>query len=329
MNMKNKKFNLATFIFALGALVAGGYFITYWFAVTDNAFVIESQTPISASISGHIQKIYVENGQLLKKGDPILLIRPDKYKLDYAAVKAQYDQALIGIEVLQKRIQVTRMDLRAAEDQLARLNYEYKQKNDKSVKKGVPQLEIKNLQYNIKSQEDSVASLKAQIALEQTEIKQAKMGIKTLKANTDIAAISVEDTVVRAPSDGYVQNLYFGEGTSAVAHEGLCSFVNTANTYIQANFNETDLANVRSGDKVLIYPRTYLWHKVFHGVVMSDNWTSDRQHIIPLKSTQFVMSENHWLNLPQRLPVQIKVLDSDPKYPLRPGMSTYVYIQTK
>lgn len=323
------KFNFATLIFLAGGLIAFGYLVTYWFPVTDNAFVIDNTTAISSAVSGHIEEIYVQNGQRLKTGDPIMKIKPEKYKLEYQAVKAQYDQAKVGLQVIQERINVTKLDLKAAQNQLERMKYEYKQKSDPAVSNGIPQIELKTLKYNIQSQADVVASLQQQIILEQTELKQAQVGITTLKATTLKAALDVKDTLVLAPSDGYIQNLYLGIGSSAIAHEGLFQFVDTTNTYIQANFNETDLANVHAGDEVLIFPRTYLWHKVFHGVVMSDNWSVDRQHVIPFKETQLMFTQNHWLNLPQRLPVQIKVLDQDNQYPLRAGMSTYVYIKTK
>lgn len=324
-----KRFNFATLIFATGGIIALGYLTTYWFPVTDNAFVVDNTTAISSSVSGHIEEIYVQNGQRLVNGDPIMKIKPERYKLEYQAVKAQYEQAKIGLQVIQERINVTKLDLQAAQSQLDRMKYEYKQKSDPAVSKGVPQIELKTLDYNVKSQADVVASLKQQIILEQTELKQAQVGIETLKATTQKAALDVKDTLVLAPSDGYIQNLYLGIGSSAIAHEGLFQFVDTANTYIQANFNETDLANVHAGDEVLIFPRTFLGHKVFHGVVMSDNWSVDRQHLVPLKETQLMLTQNHWLNLPQRLPVQIKVLDNDTKYQLRAGMSAYVYIKTK
>lgn len=330
MKKKALKFNFATLIFAVGGIIALGYFTTYWFPVTDNAFVVENMTPVSSSVGGHIEEIYAQNGQRLKAGDPIMLIRPAKYKLEYAGVKAQYDQAKIGLEVIKKRIAVSTLDLKAAQDQLDRMNYEYNQKSDKSVSKAIPEIELKTLEYNIKSQMNVVASLKEHIELEQTELKQAQVGIETLRAAVDKAAIDLQDTIIRAPSEGYIQNLYMGVGTSAVPHVGLFNFIDTANTYIQANLNETDLANVHAGDKVWIFPRAYLGHKVFHGVVMSDNWSVDRQHILPLKETQFVFTDNHWLNLPQRFPVQIKITDVDSNsYPLRPGMSAYIYISTK
>lgn len=323
-----KKFNFATLIFAAGSLIMTGYLVTYLFPVTDEAFVADNTTVISSNVTGHIEKIFVQNGQNLKTGDPILLIRPEKYKLEYEGVKAQYDQAKVGLEVIQKRIDVTNLTLNAAKHQLERMKYEYVQKNDSSVNKGVPQIELKTLEYNIKSQQDTVQSLQQQIILEKTELKQAEVGIETLRAASEKSAIDLSETLLRAPTDGYVQNLYFGIGSSALAHEGLFNFIDTANTYVQANFNETDLANVHAGDKVYIYPRAYLGRKVFHGVIMSDNWSIDRQHVIPFKETQLIINQNHWLSLPQRMPVQIKVLDPDKKYQLRPGMSAFVYVKT-
>lgn len=324
-----KKFNFATLIFATGGIIAVGYMTTYLFPVTDQAFVVDNMTAISSSVTGHIEQIYVENGQKLKKDDPILLIRPEKYRLEYKGIKAQYEQAQVGLDVIQKRIDVTNADLQAAVDQLNRMKYEYSQKSAKDVINGVPQIELKTLEYNIKSQQSVILGLQKQIELEKTELKQAKIGIETLAVATDKAAMDVADTIVRAPTDGYIQNLYIGTGSSALAHEGLFNFVDTANTYIQANFNETDLANVHAGDEVLIFPRAYLGRKIFHGVIMSDNWSVDRQHIIPLKETQLIFNQNHWINLPQRLPVQIRVTDADSQYQLRPGMSAYVYVRTK
>ncbi len=324
-----KKFNFATLIFALGGFIGGVYLLTYLFPVTDNAFVIDNMTPIAASVSGRIEKIYVENGEKLKAGDPILLIQPEAFQIEYRRVKAQYDQALIGLQVIKKRIEVTKLDLVAAKNQLERLNYEYKQKSDKNVSKGALGLELKSLSYNIKSQTDTVASLNEQVELGKTELKQAEVGVLSLKAAAEKAALNLKDTLVKAPADGYIQNMYNGIGTPALAHEPIFNFVDTANTYIQANFNETDLANVHAGDKVLIFPRAYIGRKVFHGVVMSDNWAVDRQHILPFKDTQLAFAANHWLNLPQRLPVQIKVLDNVSEYQLRPGMSAYVYVSTK
>lgn len=324
-----KKFNFATLIFGTGSIIALSYSLTYLFPVTDEAFVIENMTAISSAVTGHVEEIYVKNGQALKKGDPILLVKPEKYNLEYKGIKAQYDQANVGLSAISQQIQITRANMQAAEEQLNRMKYEYSQKSAPDVGNGVPQIELKTLEFNMKSQQNVVLGLQRQIDLEKIELKKAQAGIATLAAAVDKAAIDVSDTVVRAPADGYIQNMYMGVGSSALAHVGLLNYVDTSEIFIQANMNETDLSNVQAGDEVLIFPRAYLGRKIFHGVVMSNNWSVDRQHILPAKETQLILSQNHWVNLPQRLPVQIKVLDNDPKHRLLPGMSAYAYIRTK
>lgn len=65
---------------------------------------------------------------------------------------------------------------------------------------------------------------------------------------------------------------------------------------------------------------------MFHGVVISTNWAVGRQETQASSQLQKVARENEWVLLPQRFPVQIKILDLDPKFPLNVGASTYVYI---
>ena len=68
-------------IFAVGGVIALVILLPTGFPATDNALWVENMTPVSSSVSGHIEEIYTQNGQRLKTGDPIMLIRPAKYKL--------------------------------------------------------------------------------------------------------------------------------------------------------------------------------------------------------------------------------------------------------
>ena len=109
----------------------------------------------------------------------------------------------------------------------------------------------------------------------------------------------------------------------------LFSFIDTKNWWIQANFNETDLRRIRPGDEAIIMLRMYYFNKIFHGRVVNNIWVSDRQTTISRSQEQKVTNENEWLLIPQRLPLQIKILDPDPKYPLQPGASAYVYLKAQ
>jgi multidrug resistance efflux pump len=133
---------------------------------------------------------------------------------------------------------------------------------------------------------------------------------------------------VRAPGDGVIDNLYVSPNTPIRIHQPIFSFIDTSSYYIQANFNETDLRHVRPGDKAYIWLRMYYFDKLFHGVIVNNLWAADRQKTAPRSQLQRVHNENEWLLLPQRFPLQIKILDPSPDYPLNPGASAYVYIRT-
>ena len=88
------------------------------------------------------------------------------------------------------------------------------------------------------------------------------------------------------------------------------------------------MRHARPGDRVTIVLRMYYFEKIFHGVIVNHVWAANRQNINARTQQQVVVNRNEWLNLPQRFPLQIKVLDPDPRYPLNPGASAYVYIHT-
>ena len=128
---------------------------------------------------------------------------------------------------------------------------------------------------------------------------------------------------------GVIDNMYVSVNTPITIHQPVFTFIDTSNFYIQANFNETDLRNVRSGDDVYIILRMYYFDKIFHGKVANSLWAAERQKTATKSQIQLVNNENEWLLLPQRFPIQIKILDPDPNYPLNPGASAYVYVSTK
>jgi hypothetical protein len=63
--------------------------------------------------------------------------------------------------------------------------------------------------------------------------------------------------------------------------------------------------------------------------VVNTLWAASRQVTSEKTQQQIISDDNQWLLLPQRFPLQIKILDPDPKYPLNPGATAYVYIHTR
>ena len=141
------------------------------------------------------------------------------------------------------------------------------------------------------------------------------------------AKTSLGYTKVIAPTDGRIENVFLGIGAHVSPGAGMFTLVNEGEIFIQANFEETNLAGVKAGDKATVYPRIYLGEKSFEGVVVANPFGVSRQMNQPFSGAPMVQTENKWLLLPQRLPVIIKITNLDEKYPLISGMSTYVRIQ--
>ncbi len=326
--MKNE-LRLPIIVIIVAIIVAIYHIFSYLVPFTDNAFVVTNVTPVAADVSGFITNIYVKNGQAVKKNDPIFTVYQEPYRLAYQQASADYQEGLKKIIVLQKQIDKTNALIKSTEAELNKAKYELKLKQDYNVTEAISTLEIKKLSYDVETLSNRLASLHQEVEVLKAQIDQQHQTVASLKAKMDNAKINLDLTIVTAPSDGVIDNMYVSPNTPIKIHEPIFSFIDTSNYYIQANFNETDLRNVRVGDKVYIILRMYYFDKIFHGVIVNTLWAAERQTTSTKSQIQKVQNENEWLLLPQRFPVQIKILDPDPNFPLNPGSSAYVYISTK
>ncbi|MBP9769150.1 MAG: HlyD family secretion protein [Burkholderiales bacterium] len=328
-NLIRKQLNLPLIIVGFAGFIGIYHIFSYLIPFTDNAFVVTNVTPVAADVSGFITDIYVKNGQPIKKDQPIFKVYQEPYRLAFSQASADYQQGLKKVIVLQRQIDKANSLVKSTQAELAKAQYELDLKKDQAVAEAVPVLEIKKLGYDVEVLTNKLAAWQHEVAILLAQVDEQQQIVASLKAKMDNAQVNLDLTVVRAPSNGVVDNMYISTNTPIKIHEPVFSFIDTTNYYIQANLNETDLRNVRVGDKVTIMLRMYYFDKIFHGVIVNTLWAADRQTTSAKTQLQKVQNENEWLLLPQRFPVQIKVLDVDPNYPLNPGASAYVYISTK
>lgn len=325
--VSKNEINLPIIVIVIGLCIAVYHIFSYLIPVTNNAFVVTNITPIAADVSGYITKVYVKNGQAVKKNEPLIEVYQEPYRLAYEHAKSKYEQAIEQLHVIEKKTKKSSDLLQAAKFDYEKAKLEYQLKNAPSVRQAVPSLEVRLLGYRWQSIEKKKEALQKQIDIEDQQIIAQRKQVNALKASMDNALVNLKLTIVRAPTDGVVDNLYISVGTPVKIRTPLFSFVDTTHWWVQANFNETDLRRIRPGDEAVIMLRMYYFNKIFHGRIVNTIWASDRQKTIQRTQQQNVTSENEWLLIPQRLPLQIKILDPDPKYPLQPGTSAYVYIK--
>ncbi|OGV25815.1 MAG: multidrug transporter [Legionellales bacterium RIFCSPHIGHO2_12_FULL_37_14] len=325
-SLKNRFLNIPLLTILILGFILLYHCLAYLIPFTDNAFVVTNISPVAADVSGFITDIYVKNGQSVKKNQPIFKVyqAPYSYALQEALALRQSVQK--RIKVLNQQIYKTESIIHSIESQLAKKKYELSLKKVRQVAEAISKLEIKKLNYDVDILTHRLESFKKEILVLKAKIEETKSSLAAAKAKESIAKINLELTIVRAPSDGVVDNLYVSINTPIRIHQPVFSFVDTSKFYIQANFKETNLRHVRQGNKAYIMLRMYYTDKIFHGKVVNSLWATERQKTAIKSQLQRVKNENEWLLLPQRFPIQIEITDPQPNFPLHPGASAYVYI---
>lgn len=324
-----RNITFANSVIFIGAITALLYIFSYLFPVTDNAFVVNNVRPVAALVKGYVTNVYIKNGDNVKKGQKLFTVFDKPYLYTVEQYEADLAAAKSKLNTLQKTLE---RDEQVSQNQ-REIYTRLAQDDDKYQKaykiNAVSLMTLQNSEQETKGAKASLAASQKQIEIDQSSIQTQKKEIASLEAKLKNAKVDLDLTTVYAENDGIIQNFFLSIGTPVNVNQPLFSFIDTSEVYFQANFNETDLRKVHKGSKVLIMPRTYFAQKIFHGVVVSDYWSANRQITDSRSQIQNVTNENQWVLLPQRLPVQIKVLDLDDKYPLRVGTSAYVYIETE
>lgn len=298
-----QKFPLTVMLCMLSIVIY--YNFSYLFPFTNNAFVVANVRPVAADVSGYITDIYVKNEAYVKKGQPLFTVFKRPYELQYQKAISDVDEANAQLQLLKNQLEKT-------------------------------QHAVSTLMSNTSLKDKNAAlsqrkALEEELELNQRQIIIQEMKINSLIAVKDDAKVNLDATTVYARSNGVIQDMFVGLGSPTKRLQPLFSFVETDTLFIQANFNENDLRNVKPGDKVSIFPRMYLGSKVYHGTIFSNYWSVSRLFVHKPTELQIVLNTgSNWFLLPQRLPVQIQINDYDAKhYPLNIGASAYVYIHTR
>ncbi len=141
------------------------------------------------------------------------------------------------------------------------------------------------------------------------------------KAFVDSAELNLQYTSIYAATSGWVTNMTLRVGDSVIANQPLFALVSDQKFWVDANFKEDQLENIVEGQKadikVDMYPDRH-----FIGMVESfSSGTGNAFSLLPPEN-----ATGNWVKVTQRVPVRIKVINTDPRYPLRVGTSASVSI---
>ena len=153
----------------------------------------------------------------------------------------------------------------------------------------------------------------------------AEAELEKTKALLEEANLALSRTVVKSPIDGIVSKRQVQLGQYLIPSVVLMCVVPTHDMYVDANFKEVQLKNIKVGQNVSLYSDLYGSSFTYHGKVMGfDAGTGAAFSLIPPQN-----ATGNWIKVVQRLPVKISLLKEElEKHPLKVGLSMNVTIDT-
>jgi len=163
----------------------------------------------------------------------------------------------------------------------------------------------------------------AQILKEAPAVKQAASKLLQAERNLDQAKLDLRYTDVRAEIDGVVTRREVNPGNNVVVGQSLMAVRSLTDIWIDANFKETQLADLRIGQPADLYVDMYGGRKVFKGRVSGFTiGTGSTLALLPPEN-----ATGNFVKVVQRLPVRIDLVDYDPdRAPLFIGLSVRPYV---
>jgi len=293
--MSKGKTGYLRYIITLGTVVIAGFVLTNMFQEylfhpwTRDGYVRAQIIKITPRVGGPIVELPVHDNQAVTKGELLFRIDPRTYALAIEQAEAQLKQA-----------QATEI---VKQDQVSRGRALYKK--------------------------DKGAISEQALVRKENNLLVAKADVEVARANLHAAHLDMEFTEVRAPVDGYVTNLLLRYGSQTIANQPALALVDAGSFWVHGYFKETQIKNVRPGNKAVIKlmsnPDTPL-----DGVVENIGWAISQQDGAPDADLLPAINPSFdWIRLAQRIPVRIRLTHVPDAVELRAGTTASVFIMTE
>ncbi len=316
---------------ALVLIVGGWMYVTSGrYVSTDNAYVQADRATIAPQVAGRVVEVDVRENQAVKKGDVLFRIDPQPLEIAVARAQAQMEGISSLLDAARAGFRSAQANVRSADEALRVNDAQYKRMQELRRKGLVAQKDVDDAANNLadargKRDSDVAGVAKAQSllgGLPETP-DQELSGYKLAKAQLAAAELDLDHATVRAPIDGTIGKQNLQPGDFLAPGQAAMPLVATRGLWIDANFKETDLTNVRVGQPVSIEVDTYPG-KAWKGHVASISPASGSEFsVLPAQN-----ATGNWVKIVQRIAVRIAVDDESAGPTLRAGMSAVVKIDT-
>jgi len=334
-NEKKKK-NIIPLILAVVLLIGAFFGVREYLYLknhedTDDAQIDADISPVVARVGGYVDSILFEENQQVNDGQLLLKLDSRDYELKVEQALAAQRGASATVGVSQSQINTTTASSSTAKANIeaARVRFWKADKDFNRYANLVKEGAITQQQFDqakaerdaakatLDAAEDQYKAASAQIGTSRSQLQVSSTGVDQKQADVDYAKLQLSYTTIKAPVKGIVSHKNIQKGQLVQAGQTLFSVVDNSSLYVTANFKETQLANLHTGEKVDVFVDAFPDEKIEGEIYNFSPATGAKFSLLPPDN-----ATGNFVKVVQRVPVKIKInAEKELLAKLRPGMS--------
>ncbi len=298
-----------------------------WSESTDDAYVNGNVVEITPLVTGTVVSIGADDGDLVHEGQVLLNFDPSDSLVGLQSAEANLARTVRQVRGLFSNVNGTKAQVAAQKIEVQKAQDNYNRRKSLAVGGAISQEELSHARDDLASAQSALRNNEQQLdttsALVDNTAVASHPDVMAAAAQVRQAYLEHARTTLIAPVTGYVAKRTVQLGQRVQPGTALMAVIPLNQLWIDANFKETQLHQMRIGQPVDIESDIYGSDVKYSGTVDSIGaGTGSAFALLPAQN-----ATGNWIKIVQRVPVRIHInADQLTEHPLRVGLSTTVEV---
>ena len=330
-NPAKRKFMLLALaaLVLLGGAGVWGWHELYgrWNESTDDAYVNGNVVEITPLVAGTVISIGADDGDLVHAGQVLLQFDPADSEVALQSAEAKLARSVRQVRGLYSNVDSLKAQLETRQAELRKAQQDFNRRKVLADSGAIAAEELSHARDDLSVAQAAVNSARQQLstssALVDDTVVSSHPDVMAAAADLRQAYLDHARTTLVAPVTGYVAKRTVQLGQRLQPGTATMAVIPLDQVWIDANFKETQLREMRIGQPVEITADVYGSEVKYSGTVDSlGAGTGSAFALLPAQN-----ATGNWIKIVQRVPVRIHLSPDQLKdHPLRIGLSTVVEV---
>jgi membrane fusion protein (multidrug efflux system) len=315
------------------ALAAAGWGVWYfidgrWDQSTDDAYVSGNVVQVTPQVPGTVISIGADDGDLVHAGDVLVELDPSDAEVALAGAKANLAYTVRKVRGLYSTVRGAKAEVAARQTALRKARADYDRRAVLASSGAISREELAHASDALTSAQSNLGAARGKYQSSQSLVDATVVTshpeVQAASARVRAAFLDEVRATLLAPVDGYVAKRQVQVGQRVSPGAALMAVVPLNEVWVDANFKETQLTDMRIGQKVDIESDVYGGAVTYKGRIQELGvGTGSAFSLLPAQN-----ATGNWIKIVQRIPVRVTFEEQQQlkQHPLRLGMSVAVTV---